>query len=163
MAYDVIGNVTDEQNKPIAGAVVHDGTQGISTNSEGYYEIITDKKILYFGIIGFKNQTFDLSKYKDGSAVNVDITLKEGDAKTEKPLEIVDKRPIAVKPPVKSRTSPTFVGLGVGFGAGLIAFFIAKSKFKSVPIIAGITIGAFAISGALGYVIQNKRNKEIKN
>jgi hypothetical protein len=59
MAYDVIGNVTDEQNKPIAGAVVHDGTQGISTNSEGYYEIKTDKKILNFGIIGFKNQTFE--------------------------------------------------------------------------------------------------------
>lgn len=162
MAYDVIGNVTDEQNKPIAGAVVHDGTQGISTNSEGYYEIKTDKKILNFGIIGFKNQTFDLSKYKDGSAVNVDITLKQGDVKTEKPLEIVDKRPIAVKPPVKSRTSPIFIGSSIGFGAGLLAFFIAKAKFKSVPIIAGITIGAFAVSGTIGYLVQNKRNQKIR-
>ena len=161
MAYDVIGNVTDQQNKPIVSVIVDDGSQGIPTNNDGYYEIKTNKNILNFRMIGFKPQTFDLTKYKDGSAVNVDITMQEDEnATTQKQLEIVANR-VPIKPPVKSRTSPTFVGLGVGFGAGLLAFFIAKAKFKSVPIIAGITIGAFAVSGSIGYLIQNKRNKKI--
>lgn len=159
MAYDVIGNVVDQDNKPISGAIVHDGTTGVATNSDGYYEIKTDKKILNFGMIGFKNETFDLSKYKDGSAVNVDMTLKFGDEKLENVLEIVDKK-IPIKPPVKTPTSPLKVGLGVGFGAGLIAFLIAKYKLKSVPLIAGITIGTFVISGALAYTFQNKKNNK---
>ena len=162
MAYDVIGNVVDTKNKPIVGLVVDDGVEGIITNNDGYYKIQPTNKILNFRMIGYKPQKFDLSKYKDGSSVNVDITMEELDSNNSKTLEIVDKRPIAIKPPVKSRTSPTFVGLGVGFGAGLIAFFIAKAKFKSVPIIAGITIGAFAISGGLGYIIQSKRNQKVQ-
>jgi hypothetical protein len=160
MAYDVIGNVVDEQNKPIVGLIVDDGSQGVPTNNDGYYEIKTNKNILNFRMIGFKPQTFDLSKYKIGSAVNVDITMKEDvEGGTFSVLEIVDKK-IPIQPPVKTPTSALKVGLGVGFGAGVIAFLIAKSKLKSVPLIAGITIGAFALSGALGYVIQNNRNKK---
>jgi hypothetical protein len=161
MAYDVIGNVTDQENKPIVGLIVDDGSQGVPTNSDGYYEIKTNKNILNFRIIGFKPQTFDLKKYKDGSAVNVDITMQEDEnVTTQKPLEIVASR-VTIKPPVKTPTSPLKVGLGVGFGAGLIAFLIAKYKLKSVPLIAGITIGTFVISGALGYTFQNKKNNKL--
>jgi hypothetical protein len=44
-------------------------------------------------LIGYKQQSFDLSKYKDGSKVNVDITLTtDVEGTTLKPFEIVDKR-----------------------------------------------------------------------
>lgn len=149
MAYDIIGNVTDEKNNPIQGVVVSDGAKTVSTNAQGYYEIKTDNKSLNFSISGFKNQTFDLTKYKDGSSVNVDITLNKVGTETTNTGK-----------DGKSPTSPTFVGLGVGLAGGLIGFFVAKANYKSVPVIAGITITSFAVLGLLGYTIQNRRNKK---
>lgn len=148
MAYDIIGNVTDEKNNPVQGVVVSDGSKTVSTNAQGYYEIKTDKKSLNFSVSGFKNQTFDLSKYKDGSSVNVDITLNKVGADTTNTGD------------GKSATSPTFVGLGVGLAGGLIGYFVSKANYKSIPVIAGITITSFAVFGLLGYTIQNRRNKK---
>lgn len=91
--YDVIGNVTDEKNAPIVGVLVDDGFKGTNTDSNGYYALKTDKKILNFRMIGYKQQSFDLSKYRNGSSVNVDITLlPDTDSTTYKPVEIVSQR-----------------------------------------------------------------------
>ena len=91
--YDIIGNVTDEKNLPIAGVIVDDGAKGTTTDKNGYYEIKTDKKILNFRMISFKPQAFNLSVYKPNSAVNLDIKLlTDTDATTYKPVEITAKR-----------------------------------------------------------------------
>jgi len=97
--YDIIGNVVDEQNRPIIGVVVDDGFKGTATDGLGYYELKTDKKKINFRMIGYKQESFDLSKYKDGSKVNVDITLKTDiESTTLKPFEIIEKRnPVVVQ------------------------------------------------------------------
>jgi hypothetical protein len=91
--YDIIGNVTDEQNRPIIGVVVDDGFKGTSTDGLGYYELKTEKNKINFRMIGYKQESFDLSKYKDGSKVNVDITLKpDTESTTYKAVEVIAKR-----------------------------------------------------------------------
>jgi hypothetical protein len=91
--YDIIGNVVDEQNRPIVGVVVDDGFKGTASDGLGYYELKTDKNTINFKMIGFKTQSFDLSKYKDGSKVNVDITLKtDAEGTIYKPVEIISQR-----------------------------------------------------------------------
>lgn len=76
MAYDVIGNVVDSADKELKDVVVSDGAQNVKTNNDGYYELKTDKTKLTFSKAGFVTQTFDLSKYKNPSSVNVDVTLQ---------------------------------------------------------------------------------------
>jgi hypothetical protein len=91
--YDVIGNITDNTNTPIAGVIVDDGVNGTSTNASGYYELKTDKKIINFRMISYKPQAFNLSVYKPNSSVNVDVTLlPDTEGTTYKPLEIIAKR-----------------------------------------------------------------------
>ncbi len=91
--YDIIGNVVDEQNRPINDAVVDDGFKQTNTDGFGYYELKTDKKKINFKRVGFLQESFDLSKYKDGSKVNVDITLKtDTEGTTYKPFEVVAQR-----------------------------------------------------------------------
>lgn len=158
--YDVIGNVTDEKGQPIVGLIVDDGSQGVPTNNDGYYEIKTDKKILNFRMIGFKPQTFDLSKYSAGSAVNVDITMKEDtDGTTLSPLEISAMKSVVVKEPVKTPKNALLWGLGVGLPLGAIAFLIAKSQTKSIGMQVGIGIGGLLLGGLSTYFVINKMNK----
>lgn len=76
MAYDVIGNVVDSADKELKDVVVSDGVQNIKTNNDGYYEIKTDKTKLTYSKNGFVTGSFDLSKYKNPSSVNADITLQ---------------------------------------------------------------------------------------
>ncbi len=91
--YDIIGNVVDEQNRPINGVNVDDGSKETTTDGFGYYELKTDKKKINFKRVGFLQESFDLSKYKDGSKVNVDITLKpDTESTTYKPVEIIAQR-----------------------------------------------------------------------
>lgn len=91
--YDIIGNVTDEKNLPVVGVIVDDGVNGTTTDTNGYYAIKTDKKILNFRMISFKPQSFNLAVYKPNSAINLDIKLlNDTDATTLKPVEIVAKR-----------------------------------------------------------------------
>jgi hypothetical protein len=91
--YDIIGNVVDEQNRPINGVNVDDGSKETITDGFGYYELKTDKKKINFKRVGFLQESFDLSKYKDGSKVNVDITLKtDTESTTLKPFEVVAQR-----------------------------------------------------------------------
>jgi hypothetical protein len=91
--YYVSGIVTDEKNAPLVGAIVDDGFKGTSTNTNGEYNLTTDKKIINFKMIGFNPQSFDLSKYQDESSVRVNITLKtDTEGTTYKPVEIIAQR-----------------------------------------------------------------------
>jgi hypothetical protein len=113
--YDIIGNIIDEKNRPIIGVVVDDGFKGTSTDGLGYYELKTDKKKINFRMIGFKEQSFDLSKYKDGSSVNVDINLKpDTEGTTYKPVEIVAKRnPVVVQEKAMTKNEMKNIGFGM--------------------------------------------------
>lgn len=131
--YDVIGNVVDEQNRPIIGVVVDDGFKGTSTDGLGYYALKTDKKKINFRMIGFKEQSFDLSKYKDGSSVNIDITLKpDTESTTYKPVEIVAKRnPVVVQEKGLTKTQMKNLGLGlVGIALVLTSVLVYKALKK---------------------------------
>jgi hypothetical protein len=91
--YYVSGIVTDEKNAPLVGAIVDDGVKGTSTNTNGEYNLTTDKKTINFKMIGFNPQSFDLSKYQDDSSVRVNITLKtDVEGTTYKPVEIIAQR-----------------------------------------------------------------------
>ena len=131
--YDIIGNVVDEQNRPIVGVVVDDGSKGTSTDGLGYYELKTDKKKINFRMIGFKQDSFDLSKYKDGSKVNVDITLKpDTESTTYKPVEIVAKRnPVVVQEKGLSKKQMKNLGLGmIGIALVLSSILLIKALKK---------------------------------
>ena len=105
-------------------------------------------------------QTFDLSKYKAGSAVNVDIVMKEDtNATTLSPLEVSAMRNVVVKEPVKTPKNALLWGLGVGLPLGAIAFLIAKSQTKSVGVQVGIGVGALLLGGLSTYFVINKMNK----
>ena len=105
--YDIIGNVTDEKNLPVVGVIVDDGYNGTTTDTNGYYAIKTDKKILNFRMISFKPQSFNLAVYKPNSAINLDIKLlNDTDATTLKTLEIVAKRTPTPTPTSKSTSTP---------------------------------------------------------
>ena len=91
--YYVSGIVTDEKNAPLVGAIVDDGFKGTSTNTNGEYNLTTDKKTINFKMIGFNPQSFDLNKYQDESSVRVNITLKtDTEGTTYKPVEIIAQR-----------------------------------------------------------------------
>ena len=138
MSYNVIGNIVDEENKPLVGVLVDDGSIGTSTDSNGYYEITTNKKSLNYRLIGFNNQTFDLTKYPDGSSVNVDIkmTINPSDLKTLSIEEdaLVKKLPLAI---------PTALALAIS------TYFVAKKYTSSMPIIIGSAI-ALGVGGYFG-------------
>jgi len=113
--YDIIGNVTDELNLPIPGVLVEDGYNGTSTDEKGYYALKTNKKLINFRGLGYLPYSFDLSKYKDGSSVNVDAQLKQDKAATTyKPVEVVAKRT-----PPKNDYRALYITLGLLVIGGL--------------------------------------------
>lgn len=132
--YDVIGNVTDEKNAPIVGVLVDDGFKGTNTDSNGYYALKTDKKTLNFRMIGFKQQSFDLGKYRDGSSVNVDITLlPDTETTTLKPFEVVAKRnpQIIIEEKGLTKTQMRNIGIAlIGIGILLTSFLVYKAVKK---------------------------------
>jgi hypothetical protein len=126
--YDIIGNVTDESNLPIPGVLIEDGYTGVSTDAQGYYALKTDKKIINFRGVGFEPYSFDLSKYKDGSSVNVDATLKRDlAATTYGGFTIVEKRNPPATP--KNKHKALYITLGILALAGL--GYLAYKKFKN--------------------------------
>ena len=132
--YDVIGNITDEKNAPIVGVVVDDGFKGTNTDNNGYYALKTDKKTLNFRMIGYKQQSFDLGKYRNGSSVNVDITLlPDTDTTTYKPVEIVSQRTpsIIVQEKGLSKNQMRNIGIAlIGVGILLTTFLVYKAVKK---------------------------------
>lgn len=131
--YDIIGNVVDEQNRPINEAVVDDGFKKTSTDGFGYYELKTDKKKINFKKVGFLEESFDLSKYKDGSKVNVDITLKtDVQGTTYSPIEITAKRTqVTEQKKGLTKTQMRNLGLGmIGIALILTTFLVYKAVKK---------------------------------
>jgi len=126
--YDIIGNVTDESNLPIPGVLVEDGFTGTQTDANGYYALKTDKKIINFRGLGYEPYSFDLTKYKDGSSVNVDATLKRDlKATTYAGIDVVAQR--TPPPPPKKNYKGLYITLGILALAGL--GYLAYKKFKN--------------------------------
>jgi hypothetical protein len=131
--YDIIGNVVDEQNRPISGVNVDDGSKETTTDGFGYYELKTDKKKINFKRVGFLQESFDLSKYKDGSKINVDITLKtDTESTTLKPFEIIEKRnPVVVQEKGLTKKQMRNIGLGmIGIALILSSILLIKALKK---------------------------------
>lgn len=131
--YDIIGNVVDEKNAPLIGVVVDDGFKGTSTDILGYYEIKTDKKTINFKLIGYKPKSFDLSKYKEGSKVNVDITLEQDvEGTTYKPIEIIAQRTqVAEQKKGLTKTQMRNLGFGMIGVALLLTSFLVYRAVKN--------------------------------
>jgi hypothetical protein len=85
MAYDIEGEVKDSSDNPIKGVSISDGVQKYTTLSDGSYALKTDATKLTFSKDGYNVNTFDLSKYKNPSSVNVDITLTTKSASITNP------------------------------------------------------------------------------
>lgn len=138
MAYDIIGNVVDENNQPIPGVLVTSSrTNGTTTDSNGFYAIQSTDKVLNFQFVGYKAQSYDLSKYPDGSALNVDIQMIPDT--TFNVLSIQTDNP-----KIKYKY---IIGALTGVALASITFGIAKKYTQNIPILA---IGSLAMGG-LGY------------
>ena len=85
MAYDIEGEVKDSSDNPIKGVSISDGVQKYTSLSDGSYALKTDATKLTFSKNGYNNNTFDLTKYKNPSPVNVDITLTTKSASITNP------------------------------------------------------------------------------
>lgn len=133
--YDVIGNITDDKNLPLAGVVVDDGVKGTTTDAYGFYTLKTDKKIINFRMISYKSQAFNLSVYKENSSVNVDVKLlPDTDGTTYKPLEIVAKKTPLIIVEEKGLTKKQMKIIGfslIGVGLVLTSFLIYKAVKKN--------------------------------
>ena len=115
--YDVIGNVSDDNLLPIKDANVSDGRQSVKTNSDGYYELKTDKKTLTYTADGYATNTFDLGKYKLGAKVNADVTLKASTSKLKKGSFFEDNKKTII-----------YVGIGIVVLVG--GFYVYKKFIK---------------------------------
>ena len=117
MAYDIIGNVNDSLENGIKDVVVSDGVQNVKTNTDGYYELKTEKTKLTFTKSGYNVNTYDLTKFKNPSSINVDVTLTTA-------------TPKGGNTDSNSRLSKkTMIYIGVGLVVLVGGFFIYK-KYK---------------------------------
>jgi hypothetical protein len=126
MAYDIEGEVKDSSDNPIKGVSISDGVQKYNTLSDGSYALKTDATNLTFSKDGYNVNTFDLSKYKNPSRVNVDITLTTKSA-SSKPSS--DTTPTKTDEKAKS-TKKILIYVGVGLVVLVGGYFIYKKLKK---------------------------------
>lgn len=140
MAYDIIGNVVDKNNKEIKGVKVTDGVTTTTTNEDGYYEIKTEKNLLSFSLAGYPPKAIDLKTYKNPSSINLDVTLDGTSTKND--LDVVlsgnssSKQDGANKP--QTQTDKKNDGVNISkillYGGAIILLsvlgFLAYKKFK---------------------------------
>jgi len=119
MAYDIIGNVNDSSDNGIKDVIVSDGTKNVSTNEDGYYELKTDATKLTFTKSGYNVNTFDLTKYKNPSSVNVDITLTSKSSNNS-----------PTSSPKAKNTKKTLMYVGVGLVVLVGGYFLYKKLTK---------------------------------
>jgi hypothetical protein len=123
MAYDIEGEVKDSADNPIKGVSVSDGVQKYSTMSDGSYSLKTDATKLTFSKDGYNVNTFDLTKYKNPSSVNVDITLTTKST-SNNPSSDTTKTDEKAK-----STKKMLIYVGVGLVV-LVGGYFAYRKFK---------------------------------
>ena len=116
MAYDIEGEVKDSADNPIKGVSVSDGVQKYTTMTDGSYSLKTDATKLTYSKDGYNDTTFDLTKYKNPSFVNVDITLTKKLANNAPSLKT-------------QNTKKTLMYVGVGLVVLVGAYFLYR-KFK---------------------------------
>ncbi len=119
MAYDIIGNVNDSADNGIKDVVVSDGVQSVKTNADGYYELKTEKTKLTFTKSGYNVNSYDLTKFKNPSSVNVDVTLTTKSS----PIKGEDSD----KPSMFNKKTLMYVGVGLVVLVG--GYFVYK-KYK---------------------------------
>jgi hypothetical protein len=119
MAYDIEGEVKDSADNAIKGVSVSDGVQKYTTMTDGSYSLKTDATKLTFSKDGYNDTTFDLTKYKNPSSVNVDITLT---SKSE-------SNGLASSPKAKN-TKKTLMYVGVSLVVLVGGYFLYKKFIK---------------------------------
>jgi hypothetical protein len=152
--YYVSGKITDEQGKPIAGALVSDLKSGVAADSDGEYNFETSEKTLYVKIIGFKDGVIDLTKYPEDSSVRANVTLKEnseiGTSKTT--LDISDKKSYR----------KYWSGAITGVILGTTGYFVSKKFSNNIYVVIGSSVLGLGLGYALGFTLVSNTVSNIK-